>query len=89
MTGKLIGVPEEWANLNLNIDLKKTISTKSMPEEVRASQLPESIIELINAPAEISISKPFNIKHEIHIEADLNSPLGLKGNFVFFLSIIF
>ena len=26
-----------------------------------------------------SISKPFNVKHEIHIEYDPNEPMGLRG----------
>lgn len=25
------------------------------------------------------IGKPFNIKHNIHIEVDINEPMGLKG----------
>lgn len=52
-----------------------------MPEEVRTSQLPVPLKELISeAPAEMTISKPFNIKHEIHIEPDPSFPLGLKGS---------
>jgi hypothetical protein len=49
-----------------------------MPEAVRAAELPTEIIELINYK-QPSISKPFNLKHEIHITVDPNEPMGLRG----------
>lgn len=60
-TGKLIGVPEEWAKhmkIN-NIDQTKLVQTKNMPEVVKATELPKPILDLINAP---QISKPFNFQ---------------------------
>jgi len=49
-----------------------------MPEAVRACELPPDIIEMINYKAP-HISKPFNLKHEIHIVPDPNEPMGLRG----------
>ena len=49
--GKYVGFPEEWVKqygLDLIVDQAKTVKTRDMPEEVRATELPESIIELIN-----------------------------------------
>jgi hypothetical protein len=49
-----------------------------MPEAVRAADLPDSVVELINyVPPQIG--KPFNIQHNIHIEIDANEPMGLRG----------
>lgn len=60
------------------IDLEKTVDTKCMPEAVRAGELPPEIIEMINYKKQL-ISKPFNLKHEIHIVPDPNEPMGLRG----------
>ncbi|EGR29536.1 p21-activated protein kinase, putative [Ichthyophthirius multifiliis] len=78
--GQYEGFPEEWVNkLGLyQIDKSKTVNTKDMPEEVRATDLPESIISLIN-DKKMVISKPMNVKHQVHIQIDQNAPYGLKG----------
>lgn len=49
-----------------------------MPESVRAGTLPAEIIELINYQP-LSIGKPMNLQHNIHIQVDPNEPMGLKG----------
>jgi len=49
-----------------------------MPEAVRATELPTSVVELINYQPP-TISKPFNLKHEIHITVDPDEPMGLRG----------
>ncbi|CAD8195863.1 unnamed protein product [Paramecium octaurelia] len=79
VTGKLLGVPKEWADLNglkLEIDKNKTVETKNLPSSVQPSELPEAILDLINEPI---MSAPFNLQHKIHIEIDPTAQLGLKG----------
>jgi len=49
-----------------------------MPIEARATELPDSILELVNYVPPV-ISRPKNFKHVIHIEPDPKSPYGLKG----------
>lgn len=78
-TGKLEGLPEEWKNYNvaLDVDESKMVSYKKMPEHIRPStELPDKILEMINQPI---ISRPMNVKHEIHMELDVNSAFGVKG----------
>jgi len=48
LTGKLIGMPKEWTDnydIPLDYDAKKTIKTKHLPEAVRASELPDALID--------------------------------------------
>lgn len=69
VTGKLVGVPEEWANSSakINADIDKTVKTDKLPESVRANELPEDIIFLINSACAV-ISKPEKVQHNLHIE---------------------
>lgn len=50
-TGRLEGVPQEWAdkfNLPFDIDRNKTISTRDLPEELRPQfELPKEIVEFM------------------------------------------
>ena len=59
-TGKLCGIPEEWAksyDLPMDIDYNKTVKTKHFSKEIKPEEdLPDSIIEFINAQP-IHISK--------------------------------
>jgi hypothetical protein len=50
-TGRLEGVPQEWAdkfNLPFDIDRNKTVSTHDLPEELRPQfKLPKEIVEFM------------------------------------------
>lgn len=62
----------------MNIDKNSTIKTTDLPEHIRANtELPESILDLVNYSAPITMPK--NVEHNIHIELDPNSSTGLKG----------
>ncbi|CAD8066447.1 unnamed protein product [Paramecium sonneborni] len=71
VTGKLIGVPKEWAS-HLDADQKQIVETNQLPEEVKIHKLPESILDLQN-----SIQNQKNQRQEFII--DRNANLGLKG----------
>ncbi|CAD8072228.1 unnamed protein product [Paramecium sonneborni] len=71
ITGKLIGVPREWAS-HLDADQKQIVETNEFPEEVRTHKLPECILEIQNL-----IQNQKNLKEELKIDQDAN--LGLKG----------
>jgi hypothetical protein len=64
-----VGVPEEWANSSakINADTGRTVKTDNLPESVRACELPEDIIFLINSSS-VVISKPEKVQHNLHIE---------------------
>ena len=82
-TGKLLGVPKDLLQYDLNlgreIDKSKTVKTSKLPEWAKITELPDEIVELINYdPPKIS-AKPIDVRHEIHIVIDKESPYGLKG----------
>jgi hypothetical protein len=65
--------------LGHEIDKSKTVKTSNLPDWVKISELPDAIIDLINYNPPKIESKPTDVKHEIHITLDKDSPFGLKG----------
>ena len=76
-----------------DIDTTKVVITRNFPDAVNVSRIPIELIGIINffsfslktysnkddinsIPA--TISKPMNVKREVHIELDENYPFGLK-----------
>lgn len=60
------------------IDKSKMVKTKNMPDAVRATELPDKIINLISMLS-MTISSPIGFTHVHHIEVDRSQPYGLKG----------
>ncbi|CAK79864.1 unnamed protein product (macronuclear) [Paramecium tetraurelia] len=71
ITGKLIGVPKEWAT-HLDADEQQIVETNKLPEEVRTHRLPERVLEIQN-----SIENQKNLKQGLKIDKGAN--LGLAG----------
>ncbi|CAD8149179.1 unnamed protein product [Paramecium octaurelia] len=71
VTGKLIGVPKEWAS-HLDADQQQVVETNRLPEEVRTHKLPECISEIQN-----STQNQKNLQQELKI--DTNADLCLTG----------
>lgn len=64
-------MPEEWKKygLGLEIDESKTIKTKNLPDNMRSTDMPEKILNLVKMLS-FTISSPENFKHVHHIEID-------------------
>ncbi|CAD8073224.1 unnamed protein product [Paramecium primaurelia] len=66
LTGKLIGVPKEWAS-HLDADQQQVVETNKLPEEVRTHRLPDCILDIKN-----SIENQKNLKQQLKIDKDAN-----------------
>lgn len=65
------GVPDVWKN---ELQGSQTISVTELPTSLVPSPAPEPA-----KPKSPTVSKPFNIRHQIHVETDETGAVGLKG----------
>lgn len=78
-TGAFKGLPDVWAQSLPKHAAQSVVSSDKLPSYVAPSRPRAAAVKATNKKGKEFISRPFNVKHNVHVAVDSSSPSGFNG----------